>query len=111
MSQHNFASTYAGQSVNILMGWDRPLRGFFMVIELTDSKKNGHVYSNLADPELFSCMGMPDSLDHFTEKLDALNLTVPQAMIEQIEIDAAMNRGNRHVWYAPDGTITRDIHN
>jgi hypothetical protein len=109
MSQHNYATTYAGQPVNIMMGWDRPLQGYFLVIELSESRAEGCVYSNLEDPALFPCMGMPDSLDHFLEKLDELNIAVPQAMIQQIEVDAALNVGNRYVRYASNGTIVREI--
>lgn len=103
MSQHTYPSTYKGQPITILMGWDRPLQGFFMVIEL--EKVEGCVYCNLDDPLLSSVGGLPDSLGHFTDKLDELGLSVPHNMIQQIELDAAANLGNRHVLYDAVGNV------
>jgi len=103
MSQHLYLSAYKGQPVSILMGWDRPMQRFFMVIEL--EKAEGIVYSNLDDPDLGSDGGLPDSLAHFAEKLDELGLSVPALMIQQIEIDAANNVGNRRVVYDKEGRV------
>lgn len=103
MSQHIYPSSYKGLPITILMGWDRPLQGFFMVIELEEAE--GLIYSNLDDPKLIPFGGLPDSLEHFSEKLDELGLSVPQAMIEQIELDAAANVGNRHVLYDQAGNV------
>lgn len=103
MSQHLYQSDYRGQPVTILMGWDRPLQGFFMVIELQQTE--GYVYCNLDDPELLAFGGFADNLDHFGRKLAELGLSVPPVMIEQIENDAAGNVGNRHVIYGCDGQV------
>lgn len=103
MSQHYYRSSHQGQLITILMGWDRPLQGFFMVIELAE--KEGYFYTNLDDPALLPFNGLPDSLDHFQEKLNELGLSVPTRMIQEIQEDAAMNTGNRYVHYEQDGTI------
>ena len=87
MSQHLYLSAYKGQPVSILMGWDRPMQGFFMVIEL--EKADGIVYSNLDDPDLDGGGG----------------LSVPALTIQQIEIDAASNVGNRRVVYSKEGRV------
>lgn len=36
MSQHHFHTIHNGQETHILMGWDRPMQGFFLVIEKED---------------------------------------------------------------------------
>lgn len=103
MSQHVYPSTYKGQPVTIMMGWDRPCQGYFLSVELVEAE--GFVYSNLDDPKLIYFGGLPDSLTPFSEKLDELGLSVPQAMIEQIELDAAANVGNRFVMYDEGGNM------
>jgi hypothetical protein len=35
MTQHTFPIEYNGKSATILMGWDRPLQGFFMMNKAT----------------------------------------------------------------------------
>lgn len=103
MSQHCYQSTYQGQPITILMGWDRPLQGFFMVIH--EEEKEDYVYTNLEDPTLFSCSGFPHSLDHFQQKLIELRLSVPALMIQEIKKDAVANMGNRYVIYEHDGSV------
>lgn len=103
MSQHCYHSTYQGQPITILMGWDRPLQGFFMVIH--EEEKEDYVYTNLEDPTLFSFGGFPHSLDHFQQKLIELRLSVPAQMIQEIKKDAVANMGNRYVIYEHDGSV------
>lgn len=103
MSQHVFESQHQGKQISILMGWDRPLQGFFMVIEVNDSED--YLYTNLDDPKLAPFHGLPASLDHFIEKLGELGLAIPARMMQEIQDDAFANAGNRYVRYAPDGTV------
>lgn len=103
MSQHIYRSTYGGRPVTIYMGWDRPLQGFFLVIE--SEGVDGYVYSNLDDPELVSCGGLPATLGHFTVKLNELGLVVPQNIVQQVELDATNNVGNRRVFYDAAGNV------
>lgn len=105
MSQHFFDSSYQGQPVVILMGWDRPLQGFFLVVEFVE--QDGFVYSNLEDWDLYFCGGFSSSVEYFERKLEALGLSVPAQMIREIQIDEAMNMGNRQVLYEPDGSIKK----
>lgn len=103
MSQHVFESQHQGKPISILMGWDRPLQGFFMVIEVDGSED--YLYTNLDDPKLAPFHGLPASLDHFIKKLSELGLVIPARMVQEIQDDAFANVGNRYVRYAPDGTI------
>jgi hypothetical protein len=103
MSQHIFSTEYKGRSVSILMGWDRPLQGYFMVIEETD--REGYLYTNLDDPAVSSNYGLPKSLDHFMRKLEEFALSIPERMAQEIKADALSNVGNRYVTYEADGTL------
>ena len=120
MSQHYFNTQQAGNPVKVLLGWDRPLGHYFMVIEKLaaavatestyaapqcdvdegDDYDDGYLYSNLNQRDPFGL-----SLDHFRGVLSELGIQVPEQMFEQIEQDKAMRIGNRHVWYQPDGTF------
>jgi hypothetical protein len=88
------------------MGWDRPLQGYFMLIERANTKVDGcHLYENLADPDLVHCMGLPNTVHHFLDVLEDLGLSVPATMLVEIGLDAANNVGNRFVRYAIDGSF------
>jgi hypothetical protein len=115
MSQHRFSTIHAGQPVTVLMGWDRPIGHFFMVIEW-DAPHAGHgvpasaddsdaeddfiLYSNLDEPHPFA---LP--IRYFKAKLTELGIGVPEAMFEQVEFDRIRHAGNRHVVYHADGTF------
>lgn len=95
MSQHFYTSHYQGRTVTVLMGWDRPLQGYFMVV--TFNRDDDPVYSNLDDPDLIPWMGFPPTLEPFVRKVDALGLQIPHEIFEQVELDGVFNVGNRHV--------------
>jgi len=104
MTQHYYPTEHQGKPATIMMGWDRPLQGFFMVIE--DGQNRGkYIYSNLDDPELIQFGGLPPCLDPFLAKLEALGLSVPDVMLDAIELDAALNEGNRRGEYNRDGSV------
>ncbi len=103
MSQHIIHHQYQGETIIITLGWDRPLQGFFMVICALKRSGQGYLYSNLDDPNLISCNGLPSSLDYFLKKLAALGLTIPPSMIESVQLDGILNMGNRVVYYPTDG--------
>jgi len=113
MSQHTYLTTQGDKPVEILMGWDRPLQGFFMVVEAVapnatdvdeqDDDDDGLVYSNLLDGTLCAQGGLSRELGYFKAKLVELKLTVPDRMLEEIEADARANVGNRCVRYGANG--------
>lgn len=101
MSQHYFNTlTQDGEPVSVLMGWDRPLGHFFLVVE-KDTDDDEYLYSNLDDPQ--ALFNRP--LSYYREKLAILGIDVPDSMFVEIERDKAMNTGNRYVWHRPDGTF------
>jgi hypothetical protein len=110
MSQHFFTTTHEGRPVELLMGFDRPLQGFFMVVSRLDARDDEDeiVYCNLNDRALAGCAGLPQRLDHFLTKLAGLGIHVPPEMLDEIERDALANRGNRHVVYDGEGRKVSD---
>jgi hypothetical protein len=96
MSQHFYSTELDGQPVTVMMGWDRPLQGFFMLIE-PGPEDDEYLYSNLDDPALDEWFGLPTSLDHFIATLAGFGLQVPDRMIAEVLADAAQNVGNRVV--------------
>lgn len=106
MSRHYFQTTYAEKPVEVLMGFDRPLNGFFMVIdylEPEDDKDDGYIYSNIQEENPH-----PNSLTPYLKKLAELDISIPAEMIQEIEIDGAFRMGNKHVRHAVvNGTYTR----
>src|SRR5688500_1410593 len=105
MSQHYYSTTYKGMPVTVMMGWDRPLGYYFMIVELTENEDstlpdNVYVYSNLNDATPFA-----NSLDDYRKKLLNLGIVVPESMFVEVELDGMLNVGNRYVWHALDGSF------
>jgi hypothetical protein len=121
MSQHYFNTQRAGTPVTVLLGWDRPIGHFFMVVEClaastgaTESASSasqveddgdgadddGYLYSYMNEPNPFGL-----SLDRLRGALSDLGIQVPEEMFEQVLLDQAKCVGNRHVWYEPDGSF------
>jgi hypothetical protein len=100
MSQHLFATTATlpdGTTCNaqVLMGWDRPLQGYFCVIEnLDDSSDDCYLYSNLYEtPD----KAHPQDLDHFLAQLTRFKITLPARMLAEVRADRVENAGNKVV--------------
>lgn len=102
MSQHHFDTTHNGQPVTITMGYDRPLRGFFMTI---GSSGEASIYCNLDDPELVPWGGLPPILDPFLHRLRELGLQVPAGMIAEVRCDQVKQVGNRVVVHDGGGPM------
>lgn len=103
MSQHCFPTTHQGHPVQLMLGWDRPLQGFFMVIERTgvddDEEEDPFVYSNLYDVDLLPTRGYAHDISYFQAKLNDLGLQVPERILQEVREDRAHNVGNRVVFY------------
>lgn len=107
MSQHILRTRRQdGTPVEILIGWDRPLKRHFMVVETVaqaEGNDNEYLYDNLADPNA------PDrDLDYYRQRLRELQIEVPATLFEQVALDAAANTGNRRVRYATGGTFQEE---
>lgn len=102
MSQHYFHTVHQGDPITVLLGFDRPLGHFFMVVERREPApgQDDYLYINLDEPDAFEL-----DLDHFKTKLKELGIEVPMVMFEQVALDGQMQVGNRVVVYAPDGSV------
>ncbi len=105
MSQHYYVTTHQGRPVRVLMGWDRPLQGYFMVIANMDATADEpeFLYSNLDDTDLPKAQ--PDNLDPFLERLRTFGIELPHSMISIAFLDGEFNTGNRSI----DHTTAVDI--
>lgn len=101
MSHHSCRAVHHGHPITVLMGWDRPLQGFFMVIERDDTEQ--YLYSNLDDEALAAHGGLPPTISPFIDKLAALGLAVPPLMLREVAQDRINNIGNRVVYYDDSG--------
>jgi hypothetical protein len=91
MSQHHFFIEHEGQKTHVLMGWDRPLQGYFLVIN-KENDTDSPYWSNLD-----VAISHPNALNTFFDVLARLNITLPDEMSQAIEKDAEQNKGNRQV--------------
>lgn len=96
MSQHRFSTTHNGEKTRLLMGWDKPLQGYFLVIEKA-SDEDEPFYSNLLHAE----NPYPKTLEPFLEVLENLGIQVPLKMVNAVQEDGKNDIGNKEIFY-PD---------
>lgn len=109
MSRHFFNTLHAGKPVQVLMGYDRPMAGYFMVIEYVktpeEDEDDGYLYSNLYELE-----SHPRSLSGYLTTLSELGIVVPSEMISKIEADGNANMGNKDVHHSlVNGLYSREL--
>ncbi len=106
MSQHYVSTQRDGENIEILLGWDRPLSGFFMVVsqqlepacdcdpdgDLISGCEVKYFYSNLGDPELKH--GFSNDPFYFKKKLVELNIEMPDEIFNIMLQDGLNNVGN-----------------
>jgi hypothetical protein len=94
MSRHRFKTELDGRPILVDMGFDRLLRGFFMVITRADAgaDEDTCLYDNLSQQP-----SHPNTLVPFLEALERLHIHVPEEMINEIETDQLLNVGNKYV--------------
>ena len=99
MSQHFYSTQDAGGTgITIMMGYDRPLGHYFLVVERDGTEDP--IYTNLRDDGPFH-----KSLWYYRAKLDELGLAVPSAMYREIDRDQKNNIGNRRVLWDKNGIV------
>jgi hypothetical protein len=92
MSQHVFFTDYKGERTYILMGWDREMQGFFMVIDMPDRDNDEPYWSNLYHTPPFT-----QNLIDFLTVLKEKNIILPHEMLLEVTDDQRFNRGNKEV--------------
>lgn len=82
---------HENKKTEVLMGWDRPLQGFFLVI---DQGGDEPLWSNL-----YQEVSHPKTLEPFLKELQSRGINLPSAMISEIEQDKNTNAGNKCIVY------------
>lgn len=109
MSRHHFITTHKGFPITVILGWDRPMGYFFLMIEkppeLIDNtmqvEDEDFLYSNLHEDDPFG-----HDLEYYGQVLRHFQIDVPQSMFVQVMRDAINNTGNRVVTYQSNGSFT-----
>ncbi|MCW8348709.1 hypothetical protein MD535_22225 [Vibrio sp. ZSDZ65] len=83
MSQRTFQT----HQYSILCGWDRPLQGYFLVIE--DKDQDDPIYSNLDEPTPH-----PKVFDLFEAVLKRFGIVLPDDILIALYVDKVKNIGN-----------------
>jgi len=80
MSQVKFESPFAGKSVEIMAGWDRPLQHYFLTIFNMDDSE---------DEVYWSTLDFPSDEDKDTSRirrqLDSMGIQTPEGFWERVE--------------------------
>lgn len=107
MSQHYVKTIVDGEPITVMLGWDRPLAGYFMVVmkplEIFDEETGeayvdeDYLYSNLNDPELN--YGLSKKPHYFFTKLKDFDIDMPDEIFSIIEYDGKRNVGNLVKFY------------
>jgi hypothetical protein len=123
MSQHIFPATInTGRAVNVVIGYDRPLHGFFLTVTaagldsgaMADAIDAGDddafydeaiVYSNLDDVELSDAGGLALDLGYFKEKLSRLGVQLPSSLESELYEDFEQRTGNKVRRYDEAGQL------
>lgn len=98
MSQRILKTKFQGKKVTVLAGWDRPLQGYFMVIE---DRSGELIYSNLEDEDLTY---LEQEFEYFIEKAKSFGIQIPHNMLVRLHEDKVANIGNAESVFTPDGT-------
>jgi hypothetical protein len=116
MSQHYWDTTLGYKPVTVTIGWDRPLQGFFLVVQAYASNEDDEgdiLYSYLEDPKLIEkypkSHGVSPEISYFVEKLESMHIRLPADIVAGVQLDRKNSVGNRHVWYNASGAITGDF--
>ena len=119
MSQHRFQTqTSTGRQVEVTIGYDRPLNGFFLVVraaalgtaamaDVYDAADDDDVfiYSNLDDVALIDLGGLTLDLQYFKSKLALLGITLAPNIEHELQEDRRHRVGNRFCLYDSAGKV------
>lgn len=108
MSRHTLeTSADGGKPVRVLCGWDRPLQGYFLIVESLDDQDPGDSY--LFD-NLMLEHSHPKSFDGFYSVLRKMGIHVPEQLLTELYFDKEGNAGNKEVKHAVvSGKYAREV--
>jgi hypothetical protein len=101
MSRHYFHDQYQGQRVCVVLGYDRPLREFFLQVRADPAEDGGDsmLYASLADPDFEGF-----DLEYIRAQLAEWNIEIPSTLVADLERDAAGLAIDPVVEHLADGT-------
>ena len=97
MTQRHIVTLAKGEPAKMIMGWDRPLQRFFASVTLVQAEPGQEpvtVYDSMFDKDLEPFGKHEASLEFFIDRLLNRGVYLPQAFIDTVDIDGAMNEGN-----------------
>ncbi len=103
MSQHRFTTQLDDIEIVVIMGWDRPLQGFFMsIIQVSpEPKESSDQEAEAEDVYLFNnleqSLSHPKELTAYLCELDNRGINLPEQMIAEVTMDGVRNEGNKFV--------------
>jgi hypothetical protein len=105
MSQHQCDTKRRGRAVRVKLGFDHRLDQLFMSVFPINAE--GVIQMDRALCSVF-CESPEGSsgIDFFRDNLDALKITVPEAMIEEVLKDRRENVGNHVIYWKLDWVAT-----
>jgi len=112
MSKHIFEQTVDDQTMQVQIGWDRPMQNYYGVIspwvEDADMEEGG--YFDDCDP-LFSNLFSPKklSLDEIAEEVTKRGLIIPDGLLNNVINDQWHNTANKITIYENGQTKYHDF--
>ncbi len=103
MSQHHFFTLHHDKKTHILLGWDKPLQGFFLVIEKEDDIDNPF-WSNLDIKD-----SHPKKLDTFIMILKNMNIKLPDTIEQEVIRDSINNVVNKIIIHSYKNNVYKRI--
>lgn len=99
MSQHILKTSLDGQPVQVQMGWDSPMKWYYLVVSPVDAdgELNDPIYSNLYETDAKS-----KDLQYYLGVCANLGIAIPDEMIAGVEDDRKTGAMNRVVEYGED---------
>lgn len=108
MSQHKMKTITAdGTPCEVLIGWDRPMAGYFLVVERSDcppdaSDDIAYLFDNLRQP---FPNAHPRSLGPFLEVLGSLGIQLPEPLQHRLTMDRESQVMNQLTYWSPAGEV------
>lgn len=96
MSQHILRTSVDGQSLEVQMGWDSPMKWFYLVVSpvCDDDELDNPIYSNL-----FESDPAAKDLEYYLGVCEKLGITLPDDMVAGVREDQETGAMNRRVEY------------
>jgi len=102
LSRNTITLSKDGKNIQVIAGWDRPLREFFLnFLPLDELSDDDTSFDDLFEVELQNFA----SAREIAEVLTKHGLELPPAMVRALEEDALRNVGNVMRDFAPSGEV------